>query len=245
MTQRRRFFPSTPVQTVLGRTVELEVQVRPAGVVAAPAPAPVPVDPVLSWVSPDEGYAGLIQRFPDIEYEYGDQYEMRFEIVPSDDSLIHVKQQWRQWPPDVTTGWRGTPWRMTVDDVPLPMTGPGWQCELIECVVSINGDLPSPACYTGCIVGVAPERVTWELAWEPPYEEVPEYEDSNPEVGNIEWGDAASAGGHVARALGCMLMVYPCWKGGSEEARQTLTATALVDGKAVGSLKFVAIHLGW
>lgn len=41
--QRRRFFPSTPVQTVPGRSVELEVQVRPAGVVAASAPtAPAP-----------------------------------------------------------------------------------------------------------------------------------------------------------------------------------------------------------
>lgn len=40
MTQRRRFFPSTPVQTVPGRTVEMEVQVRRT----APAPAPeVPV----------------------------------------------------------------------------------------------------------------------------------------------------------------------------------------------------------
>lgn len=40
MTQRRRFFPSTPVQTVPGRTVEMEVQVRRI----APAPAPeVPV----------------------------------------------------------------------------------------------------------------------------------------------------------------------------------------------------------
>ena len=40
MTQRRRFFPSTPVQTVPGRTVEIEVQVRRI----APAPAPeVPV----------------------------------------------------------------------------------------------------------------------------------------------------------------------------------------------------------
>ena len=46
--QRRRFFPSTPVQTVPGRSVELEVQVRPAGVVAAPAPtapAPAPTAP--------------------------------------------------------------------------------------------------------------------------------------------------------------------------------------------------------
>lgn len=46
MTQRRRFFPSTPVQTVPGRSVEFEMQVRPAGVVTVPTPtaptAPAP-----------------------------------------------------------------------------------------------------------------------------------------------------------------------------------------------------------
>ena len=39
MTQRRRFFPSTPVQTVPGRTVEMEVQVR--------RPAPIPATSVV------------------------------------------------------------------------------------------------------------------------------------------------------------------------------------------------------
>ena len=43
MTQRRRFFPSTPVQTVPGRTVEMEVQVRRT----APIPATSVVEPLV------------------------------------------------------------------------------------------------------------------------------------------------------------------------------------------------------
>ena len=41
MTPRRRFFPSTTVQKVPGRTVELEMQLRPVATAAAPAPANV------------------------------------------------------------------------------------------------------------------------------------------------------------------------------------------------------------
>lgn len=42
MSVRRRFFPSTAVQQVPGRTVELEVQLQPEGAAAAPAQAPAP-----------------------------------------------------------------------------------------------------------------------------------------------------------------------------------------------------------
>lgn len=40
MTERRRFFPATPVQRVPGRTVELEMQLRPEAPVLAPAALP-------------------------------------------------------------------------------------------------------------------------------------------------------------------------------------------------------------
>ena len=38
MTERRRFFPATPVQRVPGRTVELEMQLRPEVPEATPEP---------------------------------------------------------------------------------------------------------------------------------------------------------------------------------------------------------------
>ena len=41
MSERRRFFPATPVQRVPGRTVELEMQLRPE------APAAPPTNPAL------------------------------------------------------------------------------------------------------------------------------------------------------------------------------------------------------
>ena len=234
MTQRRRFFPSTPVQTAPGNTVEVEVQMRKGSAPVVAASAPTSMEPVLSWVSPDEAFAVDILRDP--------SSAQRFEVVQSDDGLIHVRQKNPEWEPrEMTTGWRGTPWRVTVDDDPLPMAGPGWQCELIECAVSIPDqyDRPPPVCYTGCIVGVATERVTWRLEW------AESYGDGDTSYGNIARDYAVSSSGHVARASGCMLMVCPVWYGGSGDARETLTATPLVDGQIVGSLKFVAIHRGW
>ena len=50
---RRRFFPGQPVQTTPGKTVELEVQVRPEAPVPEPAaPAPSPGDCVCKVVGP-------------------------------------------------------------------------------------------------------------------------------------------------------------------------------------------------
>lgn len=100
-------------------------------------------------------------------------------------------------------------------------------------------DFPPPACYTGFVAGVAPERVTWLLEWDMPYD------GAGLESVDVDWGDAVSMGGQVARAVGCTVMVYPLWHGGSGDGRDTLTATAMVDGKAVGVLTFVAIYIGW
>ena len=50
---RRRFFPGQPVQTTPGKTVELEVQLRPEAPVPEPAaPAPSPGDCVCKVVGP-------------------------------------------------------------------------------------------------------------------------------------------------------------------------------------------------
>lgn len=62
MTQRRRFFPSTPVQTVPGRTVEMEVQVRrtapalvPEVPVVEPPVCPVPIIEPPVWYGWEDG----------------------------------------------------------------------------------------------------------------------------------------------------------------------------------------------
>ena len=48
MTPRRRFFPSTTVQKVPGRTVELEMQLRPVATAPVPAAAPAPAN--VTWL---------------------------------------------------------------------------------------------------------------------------------------------------------------------------------------------------
>ena len=225
--QRRRFFAARPVQQVPGQRVEVAVQVRKGGTAAAAA-APASVQPVLGWVSPFEALVGEDLR---------GAREPWIEVVGSDDELVHIRERYPSDPP-VTTGWRGTPWRLDGGGVPYPSSGPDWRCELIECTVSMSS-WPPPACYTGFVAGVAPERVSWLLEWDVPDD------GSGPESGDVDWGDAVSMGGQVARAVGCTLMVYPMWHGGSYGISETLTATALVDGKAVGALKFVAIYLAW
>lgn len=236
--QRRRFFAARPVQQVPGQRVEVAVQVRKGSTAAAvpapaPAPAPVPAQPVLSWISPFEGAVGDDLR---------GQNEPWIEVSPSDDGLVHVRERYPSVP-RATTGWRGTPWRRDAQGVPYPAAGPAWRCELIECTVSISGRIPEPVCYTGFVAGVAPEHVTWRLDWDSVYDPDDDYWDAY--VGDVDWGDAVSGGGQVARAVGCMVMVYPTWYGGGFDTRETLTATAIVDGKAVGALKFVAVYIGW
>ena len=231
--QRRRFFASRPVQQVPGQRVEVAVQVRKEAAVAAEAVAAAAeaVQPVLFWVSPFEGMVGGDLRGS--EYETADG--LWSEAAGDDDGLVYIRERYPT-EPEITTGWRGTPWRRNAQGVPYPSSGPDWRCEWIECTV--NAWEAAPVCYTGFVVGVAPERVTWLLEWDRPYggpDHVP---------WDVDWGDAASWNGHVARAAGCAVMVYVVLGGFSGEGRETLTATALVDGQAVGALTFVAVELG-
>ena len=235
---RRRFFPARPVQQVPGRRVELAVQVRKEGGEAT-APAPTPVTPVLSWINtPDEALAAQLLR--------GDESgEIVFVVRSSDDGLTHIAHEYgglwtRQ--PWVTTGWAGTPWRIQADGVPLPMAGPGWHCMWLSSRVSINDGLerlPLSTCYAGVVLGVPPERITWQLEWT----STADGESFIPSV--TDWGDAVSPNGHVARAIGCQVLVYPLFYGGSNQDEDRLTATALVDGAAIGALHFVAQRVGW
>lgn len=232
--QRRRFFPARPVQQVPGRRVELAVQVRKEGVGATDVAATVPQTEV-AWVSPAEALAGYLLRT--------ETNDLEWEVLPEQwQGLTRVGPTWAPWRPHLVTGWRGVPWRKSAGDTPLPMTGPGWCCELIECTVSVF-DPPGPACYMGMITGVTPDRVTWALNWQI---EDGEAENLVPwDVGNTTWGEAVSTGGHVARTAGCTVLVYPHWHDGGTWGVEALTATAMVDGQAVGALRFVAIHSPW
>lgn len=236
--QRRRFFAARPVQQVPGQRVEVAVQVRRSVAPAAPAAPVMPVAPELSWVNtPYEALAAQILR--------GDEAgDVVFKVKDSDDGLVHIARKYGSiWErqPWITTGWTGTPWKSQESDgVPLPMAGPGWRCELIECAVSVS-DPPGPACCTGMVTGVTPDRLTWALEWQI---EDGEAENLVPwDVGDTAWGDAVSVGGHVARAAGCTVLVYPHWHSGDTWGVEALTATAMVDGQAVGALRFVALHV--
>lgn len=240
MIERRRFFAARPVQQVPGPRVELAVQVRKN---AAPAPLP-PVQPWLSWLAlPDEAMAARLLRGDDLADD-GDN-DLAFINPPSDDGLVHLRLNYPPWErrPEIETGWIGQPWRRQTDDVPLPMVGPDWRCELVICTVSIPEDLdelPMQACYVGAVLGVPPERVRWRLEWEGGIEE-----GLDDFIGQTDWAEATSAEGHCARAMDAQVLVYPALKGGGGSQPNTLTATAFVDDEPIGALRFIAQPAAW
>ena len=74
--QRRRFFPSTPVQQIPGQRVELTVQVRKDAAPAAPEPPPEPPpEPVVQlpvwsgWEDEDGNRAVNLTRDPEFQFD--------------------------------------------------------------------------------------------------------------------------------------------------------------------------------
>ena len=107
MSERRRFFPATPVQRVPGRTVELEMQLRPE----APAPLPPAVGvPAATWL-PGRFTAMWQNRDPP-------------EISAEADGRTRIHFWGYQ------TWWVGEP--MLVGGVPAPLPTPAWRCVQVD-----------------------------------------------------------------------------------------------------------------
>lgn len=140
MTPRRRFFPSTTVQKVPGRTVELEMQLRPVATAPAPAAAPAPAN--VTWLPHQSLWDGVVRQTVFL----GDG---RWDI-----------NNGRGIPRSI---WEGVPGNL--DDV-RPELSAEFRCTEIEVVtylVNARRDLE----YFGVIQGATLVDARWEFKWDP------------------------------------------------------------------------------
>ena len=149
MASRRRFFPSRPVQQVPGRTVELEMQLRPVATAPAPAAAPAPAN--VTWL-PHQSLWDGVGRETDF---LGDG----------------------QW--DINNGrgiprsiWEGVPGNL--DDV-RPELSAEFRCIEIEVVTSYWIELGRDLEYFGVIQGATLADARWDFEWNEPHLENPAY----------------------------------------------------------------------
>ena len=155
MAPRRRFFPSTTVQKVPGRTVELEMQLRPVATAPVPAAAPAPgggTGPAnVTWL-PHQSLWDGVERQTDF---LGDG----------------------QW--DINNGW-GIPrsiWEGVpgdLDDV-RPELSAEFRCIEIEVVTSDWIEVGRDLEYFGVIQGATLADARWEFEWDEPHLENPAY----------------------------------------------------------------------
>lgn len=228
MTERRRFFPARPVQTIPGNTVELAVQLRKLPALDAPAPEPEPAGaPWVSWL-PVVGRAPYFDGYS-VSLDAGLlRYETQGSANPRSfwfegDAPLH----YQPWPdvPNVI----GPPGFERA----LPIAQEGWRCTRIDDTLADVG-----AVYQGVVMGTpAGADITWELTWDAaPY--VGAF-NKIPVLTNASPGHAASRSGHTASATGPLLTVctaYYYTPEGIELPEETLTAIASVNGQEVGRL---------
>lgn len=139
MTPRRRFFPSTTVQKVPGRTVELEMQLRP--VATAPVPAAAPAN--VTWLPHQSLWEGVDR-----------------ETVFLGDGRWDINNG-RGIPRSI---WEGVPGDL--DDV-RPELSAEFRCTEIEVVTSYLVELGRDLEYFGVIQGATLVDARWEFEWDP------------------------------------------------------------------------------
>ena len=149
MAPRRRFFPSTTVQKVPGRTVELEMQLRPVATAPAPGGGTGPAN--VTWLPHQSLWDGVERQ----TFFLGDG----------------------QW--DINNGWgiprsiwEGVPGNL--DDV-RPELSAEFRCTEIEVVTSYLVELGRDLEYFGVIQGATLADARWEFEWDEPHLENPAY----------------------------------------------------------------------
>ncbi|WP_156949804.1 hypothetical protein [Simplicispira psychrophila] len=234
MTQRRRFFAATPVQTVPGQTVAVEVQMRRNAL--APVSAPVSVPTTATWLLP--------QAFAFIPLE-----EVDWALEPSQEGLpfydfwlYHYEKNF-----GLSARWKGTPGTTNASGNPLPIPGADFVCHEVTASTYENRLRGSGAVFFGVLQGATLADVHWKLMWNTPWAgpdltehglDSVEYElDFDPEDARY----AVSLHGSRASTWGNMVMVilHPTGSGGMR-VDMTLTATAYSAGVEVAKLSFVA-----
>lgn len=212
MTERRRFFPSRPVQTVPGRTVELAVQLRklPEAVAAAPEPA----FSYATWLLPDliPNYQSLTQKSDGVwEDEYGSVF-------------------------------KGEPFEGYQDGgQPIAIVGDGFTCvdAVIDSHYSQGGY--GRAIY-GAIFGATAAvtwEFTWDNAWTGEFQDG--MEGSEIDFDPSAPGIFVSLYGHRASAYGSTILLRTWPTDGGAGGQDTLTAIATIGGAEVARLTAVVL----
>lgn len=161
MTERRRFFPATPVQQVPGRTVELGTQLHPVAAAqasaASPGPGPGPEPGAgmdATWLLPVGGpsetaYDYLVEEAPG-EWYFANSTE------PPDASF----QAWLRGQPFAV--YQVYDWDLEGPvDRPVPMVGPGFVCHTYR---RMAYDAPYGVYATA--LGTAAGAVQWQMRWD-------------------------------------------------------------------------------
>ena len=149
MAPRRRFFPSTTVQKVPGRTVELEMQLRPVATAPAPGGGTGPVN--VTWLPHQSLWDGVERQ-----------------------TVFLGDGQW-----DINNGrgiprsiWEGVPGDL--DDV-RPELSAEFRCTEIEVVTSAGIKRGRDLEYFGVIQGATLVDARWDFEWDKPFFENPAY----------------------------------------------------------------------
>ena len=172
MSERRRFFPATPVQRVPGRTVELEMQLRPEAPVA---PAQAPAEP------PPAGGCELfgVGWFIDTS-TIGWNHSVSVLSETLADGRTHF---WDDGFKAQHMYWQGSPEHVGGWGRPIPE--PGFHCTELRLWRAGPG---FPMVFYGMLQGASMTAVRWELSWDAPMAENP---------GVSEFGDFAYTWGNV------------------------------------------------
>lgn len=158
MTQRRRFFPSSPVQKVPGAIAEFGMQLQPL----AKAPkAPTAVSATGSgnlfgagWLLPTlTDYTGYLMstQLPNGRYE------------------IKEVEGWGL----VSSIWEGEPVAIDQDYVVRPVSGPGFHCTELQVGTTYWVEWPGRT-FFGVLQGTDMSAVRWEFEWDYPSEASPD-----------------------------------------------------------------------
>lgn len=156
MAPRRRFFPSTKVQTVPGRTVELEMQLRPVAKAVAPALA-----------SPG-GETGSVQ------VTWLPHQTLWVNDVLNENlggGRWNINNDWGI-PRSI---WEGVPTELDEGGGARPVLSAGFRCIEIEVVTSYWIDSARDLEYFGVIQGATLADARWEFEWDMPHSENPAF----------------------------------------------------------------------
>lgn len=149
MSERRRFFPATPVQRVPGRTVELEMQLRPEAPVVVPAPQPAPL-----------GECDLVGA----GWLLGSHLDSWYRDVLQVDALPDGRTRiWDAWGETVDSLWVGEPAHVDENGAARPIPGPGFRCVHVGVRDSEWAGLGS--LFHAVLQGEGMTQAHWQFAW--------------------------------------------------------------------------------